>query len=69
MPKGSYSNTASTNLSNVITGMTFNDKTGAIQTTSENVGTLLLTGYSLGTESSVIAATDTLNTAMSKLQV
>lgn len=69
LPKGSYSNTASTNLSNVITGMTFNDKTGAIQTTSENVGTLLLTGYSLGTESSVIAATDTLNAAMSKLQV
>lgn len=69
LPKGSYNNTASTNSSNVITGMSFNSETGTIQTTSENVGTLLLTGYSLGTESSVIAATDTLNAAIAKLQV
>lgn len=69
LPKGSYSNSASTNKANVITGMTFNDKTGAIQTTSQNVGTLLLTGYSLGTASSAVAASDSLNAAIAKLQV
>ena len=69
LPKGSYSNSASNKLANVITGMEFNDKTGAITTTSENVGTLVLTGYTKlnTTATAAITATNTINEAFAKL--
>lgn len=69
IPKGSYENSASTGKANVITGMTFEPTTGAIATTSQNVGTLVLTGYSLGsTASAAVIATDSLNTAIAKIE-
>ena len=69
IPKGSYENNASTGKANVITGMTFEPTTGAIVTTSENIGTLVLTGYSLGsTASAAVIATDSLNTAIAKIE-
>lgn len=69
LPKGSYNNSASNKLANVITGMSFNDATGAITTTSENVGTLVLTGYIKldTTATAAITATQTINEAFAKL--
>ena len=69
LPKGSYSNSASNKLANVITGMSFNDVTGAITTTSENVGTLVLTGYVKldTTATAAITATQTINEAFAAL--
>lgn len=69
LPKGSYSNSASNKLANVITGMEFNEKTGAITTTSENVGTLVLTGYTkLNTTAiAAITANNTINEAFAAL--
>lgn len=69
LPKGSYSNSASSKLANVLTGMEFNEKTGAITTTSENVGTLVLTGYTKLDTTAIasIAATNTVNEAFAKL--
>lgn len=68
IPKGSLTDTASNGVANVLTSIGFNDTTGAITTTHENVGTLSLTGYSLGTDVGAISAADTVNAAMSKLQ-
>lgn len=69
LPKGSYSNSASNKLANVITGMEFNEKTGAITTTSENVGTLVLTGYTKLDTTAIasITATNTINEAFARL--
>ena len=53
----------------VLTGISMNDTTGAITQTNANVGSLALTGYSLGTNNGAIIATDTINTAFGKLQV
>lgn len=49
--------------------MSFNDKTGAITTTSENVGTLVLTGYTKldTTATAAITATQTINEAFAAL--
>lgn len=70
IPQNSYSNDDATKtIANVITGMLLNQVTGAITTTSQNVGTLTLTGYNLGTTvSAAVAATDTLNTAIAKIE-
>ena len=69
LPKGSYSNSASNRLANVITGMKFDEKTGAITTTSENVGTLVLTGYTKldTTAKAAITAGNTINEAFAAL--
>lgn len=69
LPKGSYNNSASANLSNVITGMSFDAATGAITTTSENVGTLVLTGYTKldTTAAAAVQASDTINGAFAAL--
>lgn len=53
----------------VLTGISMNDATGAITQTNANVGSLALTGYSLGINNGAIIATDTINTAFGKLQV
>ena len=68
IPKGSLTDTSSNNAANVLTSIGFDATTGAITTTHENVGTLSLTGYNLGTDVGAIGATDTVNAAMSKLQ-
>lgn len=68
IPKGSLIDTPSNGVANVLTSIGFDPSTGAITTTHENVGTLSLTGYNLGTDVGAIGATDTVNAAMSKLQ-
>ena len=51
----------------IITSISQND--GQISVTRGNAGTLILTEYALGADSSDVAATDNLNQAFSKLQV
>ena len=70
IPQNSYSNDdAIKTVANVITSMSLNQVTGAITTTSQNVGTLTLTGYDLGTTTAAaIAASDTLNEAIAKIE-
>lgn len=51
----------------VLTGLSMEDRTGAITQTNANVGTLNLTGYSKGTNEAVVA-TDSINQAFGKLQ-
>lgn len=69
LPKGSYSNSASSKLSNVITGMNFDAAKGEITTTSETVGTLVLTGYTKldTTAKAVIEGKYTINEAFAAL--
>lgn len=52
----------------VITGLTFTSSNGNLTPKTMNVGTLLLTEYSLGTDDGALAATDTLNQALSKIE-
>lgn len=54
---------------NVMTGLTLNTTTGSFTQSKANIGTLALTGYTLGSDATAIAATDTINAAFSKLQV
>lgn len=72
IPKGSLTDKKETkdDVANVLTSIDFNDTTGAITTTHENVGTLKLTGYTELEADKVdaIKAEDTVNGAMSKLQ-
>ena len=69
LPKGSYTNKDSIKSANVITGMSFNDETGAIETTSENIGTLLLAGYNKLSDTTIasITAENTVNEAFAML--
>ena len=59
---------ASNNEGNIITNITLNSSTGAFVKTLGNVGDLVLTNYSLGESSENIVNTDTINSAISKLQ-
>lgn len=52
----------------VVTGLSLTASTGAFTETKADLGTILMTGYTLGTDTSKVAATDSLNTALSKLQ-
>ena len=55
--------------SDVITQLSLVASTGALSTTRTNIGTLTLTGYTALNENSTgVAATDTLNAAIAKLQ-
>ena len=69
IPKGSYNNSASNKLANVITGMSFDAETGAITTTSENICTLMLTGYTKldTTITAAITADNTIKEAFAAL--
>lgn len=69
IPKGSYNNSASDGLANVITGMSFDAETGAITTTSENICTLMLTGYTKldTTTTAAITADSTIKEAFAAL--
>jgi hypothetical protein len=52
----------------VVTGIVLeNADTGKFTKTTANIGTLALTGYELGTDAGVLASSDTINGAMSKL--
>ena len=53
---------------NVVTGLSLTPATGAFVEAKDNISNILLTGYSKETNSANIAATDSLGTALSKLQ-
>ena len=55
-----------TNTTQIITKVTQTD--GKIEVVRSNAGTLLLTGYSVGTNGEKIASTDSINAAFAKLQ-
>jgi hypothetical protein len=67
LPKGSLDDKES-NKADVITQLTFTDSTGALSSTRTNISKLLLTGYEKKTDNSDITETDTLGSALSKLQ-
>ena len=67
LPKGSL-NDNSANGADVITQLAFIDTTGALSSTRTNISKLLLTGYEKKADNSDIAETDTLDSALSKLQ-
>ena len=53
----------------VLTGISMTPETCAIEQTNANVGSLLLTGYSVGENSNQIAASDSINGAFGKIQI
>lgn len=67
LPSGSLTD-ATKSGSDVITQLSFNSSTGAIGTTRENVSGLKLNGFTLGSDRAVLASTDTIGGAFSKLQ-
>lgn len=68
LPKGSLTDTASTTASDVLTSINFVDTTGALTTTHQQIGTMLLTGYDYNAENTnKITNADTIHTAFSKL--
>lgn len=69
LPTGSYTNKASTDAANVITKMEFDASSGAITTSSQNVGTMVLTGYTKlsSTAKAAITASSTINGAFAAL--
>ena len=66
-PKGSLT-AAEPNNSDVVLQLEFTPETGAIKTQRVNIANLQLSSYNKATDSSDIAATDTLGQALSKLQ-
>lgn len=66
-PKGSL-DAAQPNNSDVVLQLEFTPETGAIKTQRVNIANLKLASYNKATDSSDIAATDTLGQALSKLQ-
>ena len=68
IPKGSYHEIES-NGANVLTSLSFTDNTGALVGSKTNIGDLLLTGYTTANiASEAIAATDSLNKAVAKIE-
>lgn len=70
LPQGSYQDTpGARQVASVITEVGLNAESGAISTKSQNVGTLLLTGYSVqNLDTATVIASDTLNAAIQKLE-
>lgn len=70
LPQGSYKDTpGARQVASVITEVGLNAESGAISTKSQNVGTLLLTGYSVqNLDTATVVASDTLNAAIQKLE-
>jgi hypothetical protein len=66
IPKGSLTDSNKTG-SDIITQLSFNESTGALSTTRENLSSITLDGYTKNESSEDIAATDTLGQALSKL--
>ena len=67
IPQGSLTD-ASANGADVITQLAFTASSGALSTTRTNVGTLKLTGYNEAQSNPLIAASDTINGAIKKLE-
>ena len=67
LPKPSLNDLTATG-SSVLTGISMTDETGAITQTNANVGTLILSGYSQGTDQGDLTASDSINSAFAKLQ-
>ena len=70
IPQGSLVDAAA-NGADVITQLSFDKPTGQLSSTRTNVGALALTGYNLnnnGSSETAIAATDTLNTALQRIE-
>lgn len=68
LTEGTTTVTGATNFS-VVTGIVLEDAdTGKFTKTTADIGTLVLKGYVLGTDSGSLVETDTINSAMSKLQ-
>lgn len=53
---------------NVVVSLALNTTSGAFTETRANIGTLEITGYAVATTSAALAATDTLNAALGKLE-
>ena len=66
IPTGSLINTDS---GNVLTNASYDSTTGALTVNKSYIGNLLLNGYSLDTDANAIAASDSINSAFSKLSV
>ena len=56
------------NQADVITQLALTPATGALQTTRTNIGDLLITGYTKASSKTTLVATDSLNTALGKLE-
>lgn len=69
LPKGSLSSDyTNNNPARVLTGIGFTASSGKISYSQDNVGNLILTGYSTGSNANEVVASDTINDAFSKLQ-
>ena len=64
MPSISLSN----GTGNVVTSLSLNTTNGAFTETRADIGTLLITGYAIAQAGSALAATDSLNAALGKLE-
>ena len=53
---------------NVVTGLSLNATSGAFTETKANVGTLVITGYTIAQAGAALAATDSINVAFGKLE-
>jgi hypothetical protein len=67
VPKPSLTD-AKSNKADVITQIELIDGTGAFTTTRTNIGALLLTDYTKSTKDEAIAATDSLNVGLGKVE-
>ena len=68
LPKGSYTEDEN-NDANILTSLSFTDTTGALIGHKVNIGSLLLADYTTeNITSAAVAATDSLNTAIAKLE-
>ena len=56
------------NNADVITQLSLTAETGALATTRTNIGDLLITGYTKANTKQELLATDSLNTALGKLE-
>ena len=69
LPKGSLSSDyTNNNPARVLTGIGFTASSGKISYSQDNVGDLILTGYSTGPNANEVVASDTINDAFGKLQ-
>ena len=68
LPKGSLTDNNVTD-SNLITGLSFTDTTGGLTTTRKNIVDLKLDGYATDDKTEGILNSDTLRTALEKLEL
>ena len=68
IPLPSLSSGTNGGVDSVLTKLSLEPTIGAFTTEHKNVGELLITGYSIATDNSVISATDSINSAFGKVQ-